>query len=539
MQAAIQMRKGEDLLIYSVRMIPLQPEERLRAEALCRRLLADPTPMSPGFREKILPELKEKRCFNMLEPMAERVIAEGMNEVEVYKIYAQALMENGRSAASLCVLSYVMSQVKKGDAIWRDACGMVGSIHKRRFVELIERKLDTSLQATELQTALDWYRRGLSRAPGSDSTYDDLDAYLRVNIMALGWRALQDNVATFVSETEIKEIATRLLARYDGLADSASWECGIAAEASLALKKPVGSILKLVNQYCHRNDVDAFELASTLRQFRDIWQIADEGHEYSDLLGPLEAALFNRQGGAIQVGQPDFQSAIKDSEDACRPPEWFAACAERSKSVGLITTPQNLGTGFLVDAKDLNHEWESAPVFITNDHVILNDKPASMTVRFDGTNSTREHEVTQCICRSPSNAMDFAVLGLKTIPPDARCTPLAKQYAPADPAARVYVMGHPNGGATSVSLYKNTLIDVGERTLHYHAATEPGSSGSPVFNETWELVGLHHGVNTGYFPDGIEYSAQEGITLEAVRRAILDQAKLQPLPRPKPPAIAH
>ena len=31
-----------------------------------------------------------------------------------------------------------------------------------------------------------------------------------------------------------------------------------------------------------------------------------------------------------------------------------------------------------------------------------------------------------------------------------------------------------------------------ERFLHYQTDTAPGSSGSPVFNDQWEVVALHH-----------------------------------------------
>src|SRR5262249_30789464 len=35
-------------------------------------------------------------------------------------------------------------------------------------------------------------------------------------------------------------------------------------------------------------------------------------------------------------------------------------------------------------------------------------------------------------------------------------------------------------------------VDVFDEFLHYEADTQPGSSGSPVFNDQWELVALHH-----------------------------------------------
>jgi endonuclease G len=51
---------------------------------------------------------------------------------------------------------------------------------------------------------------------------------------------------------------------------------------------------------------------------------------------------------------------------------------------------------------------------------------------------------------------------------------------------------HPRGEKKQVALRENKIVDIPERFLHYAADTEPGSSGSPVFNDQWEVVGLHH-----------------------------------------------
>ena len=43
-----------------------------------------------------------------------------------------------------------------------------------------------------------------------------------------------------------------------------------------------------------------------------------------------------------------------------------------------------------------------------------------------------------------------------------------------------------------MALRDNRIVDVFDEFLHYEADTQPGSSGSPVFNDQWELVALHH-----------------------------------------------
>lgn len=54
------------------------------------------------------------------------------------------------------------------------------------------------------------------------------------------------------------------------------------------------------------------------------------------------------------------------------------------------------------------------------------------------------------------------------------------------------IVQHPNGEHKQLALRENRLVDLIENFLHYETDTAPGSSGSPVFNEQWEVVGVHH-----------------------------------------------
>jgi endonuclease G len=54
------------------------------------------------------------------------------------------------------------------------------------------------------------------------------------------------------------------------------------------------------------------------------------------------------------------------------------------------------------------------------------------------------------------------------------------------------IVQHPNGATKQVALRENKLIDVLPYFVHYSTDTLPGSSGSPVFNDQWEVVALHH-----------------------------------------------
>jgi endonuclease G, mitochondrial len=56
----------------------------------------------------------------------------------------------------------------------------------------------------------------------------------------------------------------------------------------------------------------------------------------------------------------------------------------------------------------------------------------------------------------------------------------------------VTIVQHPKGEKKQISLRENRVVDVLDSFLHYETDTEAGSSGSPVFNDQWEVVALHH-----------------------------------------------
>jgi V8-like Glu-specific endopeptidase len=73
---------------------------------------------------------------------------------------------------------------------------------------------------------------------------------------------------------------------------------------------------------------------------------------------------------------------------------------------------------------------------------------------------------------------------------------------------RVYVIQHPQGGMKKIGMHHNVVRYVDDDVVQYWTDTEPGSSGSPVFNEQWQLVALHHRSVEARAAGGREYRNQ-------------------------------
>jgi hypothetical protein len=55
-----------------------------------------------------------------------------------------------------------------------------------------------------------------------------------------------------------------------------------------------------------------------------------------------------------------------------------------------------------------------------------------------------------------------------------------------------FIVQHPGGRGKRLGYVRNQVSDFDDHVIHYLTDTEPGSSGSPVFNASGLLIGLHH-----------------------------------------------
>ena len=104
---------------------------------------------------------------------------------------------------------------------------------------------------------------------------------------------------------------------------------------------------------------------------------------------------------------------------------------------------------------------------------------------------------TRCFTLRPD--LDFSVVAVRpsattdgTSLTDFGCLPLLASTGKAFEGEWLTIVQHPSGDRKQICVRENRLIKRADDVLWYSTDTLPGSSGSPVFNNDWYVVALHH-----------------------------------------------
>ncbi len=95
-----------------------------------------------------------------------------------------------------------------------------------------------------------------------------------------------------------------------------------------------------------------------------------------------------------------------------------------------------------------------------------------------------------------------------------------------EPDQPIVIVQHPNGQPLKLAIDTSAIISVGEQRVRYRTNTEPGSSGSPVFDGHLQLVALLHAGDPDY-SDLHRPEYNQGIPIERVRSSIKDRTGLE------------
>lgn len=183
------------------------------------------------------------------------------------------------------------------------------------------------------------------------------------------------------------------------------------------------------------------------------------------------------------------------------------------------------GTGFLV-APDL---------ILTNYHVMIprgyKGNPDSRARRCEIKFGVIEevsagrcfklHEKEWLVAQSKPEDLDFMLLRLnQPVTGDDQISQLSLEPNSVQLDEFVNIIQHPNGRSMEVSLRFNQVVAVEDKRIYYLADTEEGSSGSPVFDDSWRLIALHHSGGELDETGNIVIAANVGVPIDAIRKQI-------------------
>jgi V8-like Glu-specific endopeptidase len=194
---------------------------------------------------------------------------------------------------------------------------------------------------------------------------------------------------------------------------------------------------------------------------------------------------------------------------------WVSRALELAACVCRVNTPAGPGSGFLI----------AADLLLTNHHVLPTAETAAGTVaefNYQAAWGGELEPVRRFTCDPTffhnDKALDYAIVRVNGAPGELYGFVNLAQHADATVNDFVSIIQHPQGGPKKIAFTDNKVSAVFENLVQYSTDTEPGSSGSPVFNQDWQIVGLHHRGGGLAGPDGKKYFTNEAIQIGAVVR---------------------
>lgn len=463
----------------------------------------------------------------------------------IRRLYAQGLIDSGQLDQAFDVLDRVLADPEAPPKEAGEAWGLKARAHKQSYVDS---SAPPERKARWLQAAHDAYATGWSKTR---------DRWHAINVVALLARAERDGLS-LDSEHTVEALAEEILDEIEDSESKTLWDFVTQMEAELALgdvKAAIQSAESYVRMGLAQGEGE-FEFASTLRQLQEVWGVDPDGEFGSAVIPMLEAVVLDQGlrseegSGSIELesrsvarmNSPDTFQRLERvfGDDAFVTTRWLHTLLDRLAGIGVVsdaTTGKGIGTGFVVPGSTLSDELDEDFVFVTNSHVVTDDReliarapankrpslPEDVTITFEAhfRDASDEFKVEEVIFTSPPDELDVSVLRLDRSPYEDRIKPYPVSKDLSDPSEkpRLYIAGHPGGGGLRISMHDNHLLDFDDHKMHYRTPTNPGSSGSPVFDDKWKLVGLHH-AGSAEMPkldgSGEVIEANEGIRLGAI-----------------------
>jgi hypothetical protein len=328
----------------------------------------------------------------------------------------------------------------------------------------------------------------------------------------------------------------------------------------------------------HRLDDRAGNYAAGSMSFRTVISEVVDAYSRRDLEEQLvAAALGARPRNAALLGLASLKNAaaapdrtnlerlIKATSSFLNFSAWLDAAAKVQVCVCRIEIAAEgggtiFGTGFLIGADLVMTNWHVVEcIAAVEDRDVSYQGPrarsSSLLCRFDykvlasgarNMGSTFQLANAWRVALSPNsqddrepnpNQLDCAVLrlaksvGTLTIGEKLSGDPrgwISLSNAQASPAFKphspLFIVQHPEGEPLKLALDTDSIqsVNANRTRVRYSTNTEAGSSGSPCFDENWNLVALHHSGDPNFAPNH-KPEFNEGIPMDAIVRYLQGQ----------------
>jgi hypothetical protein len=467
------------------------------------------------------------RWFDIAEVLAGAAAARVDAPPSVRRLHAQMLMERGYAEEALSRLHALLERGGLSAYDRGQAQGHIGRIYKDRFVGAVASR-DDGAARTFLERAVAAYLTGYRE--------DRASVWHGINAAALlsrlGMMTGQPEVMG-----QVRQIAAEVRDQVQRQQPN-MYTAATMAEAHLALGE-YGAALDWIRRYVSDARANAFSLGNFRRQLTEIWHLDRCASPGPEMVTLVSAVLLEKESGVLLLSGDEVARAQQSTtqyeavfgRDRFDSIENYRLGLERCACVARIgrSVETGVGTGFVVPGRLLCEPLGDALVLVTNAHVIREDErersqgalhPAEAVVTFaalNGVSPDRAVHVGEILCSSPPEALDVTIAQLREPIETTAIFPLAPVLPTRQSDSLIRVIGHPYGRGLSLS--SNKLLDHESPKLHYRTATEGGSSGSPVFNQNWQLIALHHAGGSAVprlNGEAGTYEANEGIWIQAI-----------------------